>query len=119
MTNASIIHEQSLALMAAGLLKGTGKFLRVLTVDEDGNESEEMQEIPEPIHTFAAWKELGYCVKKGEHSQIKFAIWKYVNSKKSEAMDDGVELAGDNGHCIMKLAHFFTAAQVEKVEGLA
>ncbi len=46
--------------------------------------------ITEEIHTFRRWKSMGYSVKKGEKSTIKFPIWKYStrrkNLKKSETM---------------------------------
>lgn len=60
MTNAQIILLQSVKLMEQGILQGTGEFVTV--EDQDGNKKQ--LEIPEQIHTFAAWKELGYQVKK-------------------------------------------------------
>lgn len=118
MTNSEIIFEVSCQLMREGKLKGTGHYI-TLTVEKDGKTEERRVEIPEEIHTFAAWKQSGFVVKKGEHSNIKFPIWKYVATKKSEEMDDGLELAGDTGRMIMKTAHFFTRAQVEAINGAA
>ena len=40
--------------------------------------------IKEEIHTFERWKALGYSVKKGAKSEIKFAIWKYTDGKKKD-----------------------------------
>ena len=62
MTNAQIILSNSIDLMKKGILNGTGKFFEV--IDENGKKI--TIEIPEEIHTFQAWKSLGYCVKKGE-----------------------------------------------------
>ena len=107
MTNAMIIFNESVRLMEAGVLKGTGEFVTIK--NEDGTTVE--LEMPEPIHTFQKWKELGYSVKKGEKSAIKFPIWKHT-SKKVEA-DSGEEEEKTN--MFMKTAAFFTFAQVEKM----
>ncbi len=112
MTNAEIILDQRLNLMKEGILKGTGRFFTYKVINgETGVEEERTLEEPEAIHTFSAWKELGYCVKKGEHAKASFTIWKYVDSKKSD--DETDEEKG--GRCFMKKAHFFTADQVEKL----
>lgn len=107
MTNKQIIEEQRVAFMKAGVLKSVGKLKvnlgdKVVEIDE-----------PEEIHTYAAWKSLGYCVKKGEKSQIKFPIWKYA-SKTSQDEETGEEKV--NGKMFMKVAAFFTPSQVEKME---
>jgi len=108
MTNAAIILDESIRLMNDGILKGTGRFLDV--VNEDG--STEKLEIPEEIHTFNAWKQRGFIVRKGEHAIASFPIWKYVTRK--NASDEPLEAAEDaNGFCWMKLSHFFTASQVQ------
>lgn len=62
--------------------------------------------ITEPVHTYAAWKAMGYTVKKGEHSVLKLSIWKHSTKKNK----DGEEEA----HMFMTPAHFFAASQVEK-----
>ena len=111
MTNAEIIMDQRINLMKAGVLKGTGRTFEVTVINGDGKEEKKVIEEPEAIHTFSAWKELGYCVKKGEHAKASFTIWKYVDSKKSD--DETDEEKG--GRCFMKKAHFFTADQVEKL----
>ena len=74
MTNAAIILDESIRLMNDGILKGTGRFLDV--VNEDG--STEKLEISEEIHTFNAWKQRGFIVRKCEHAVASFPIWKYV-----------------------------------------
>ena len=108
MTNAAIIFDESIRLMNGGILKGTGRFLDV--VNEDG--STEKLEIPEEIHTFNAWKQRGFIVRKGERAVASFPIWKYITRK--NAPDEALEASeAANGFCRMKLSHFFTARQVE------
>lgn len=72
--------------------------------------------ITEEIHTFEHWKSLGYSVKKGEHSDIKFAIWKYSDGKKKDK-ETGEETEG-KAHCFMKLSAFFKASQVEPLKAV-
>lgn len=67
MTNAMIILMESVKLMEEGKLKGTGKFVEVETQD-----GKKQLEIPEAIHTYAKWKELGYQVRRGENPRSKF-----------------------------------------------
>ena len=114
MTNAQIILEESVRLMKEGIIKGTGRKFetKVIVIKEDGTEVEETRifEEPEPIHTFGAWKEMGYSVKKGEHAKASFMIWKYAEKKRNDE-DDGERI---EGRCFMKRAHFFTSDQVEK-----
>ena len=107
MTNAMIILNESVRLMEEGVLKGTGRFVEI--ENEDGTTRK--LEMPEPIHTFQKCKELGYSVKKGEKSSIKFPIWKYT-CKKVENEDGENE---DKTNMFMKVASFFTFAQVEKM----
>lgn len=102
MTNEMIILHESVKLMEQGKLKGTGVFI---TVEVNGEEKQ--LEVPEEIHTFNGWKDKGYRVKKGEHSTIKFPIWKYTERKK----DDDEEKT--DASMFMKLSAFFTAEQVE------
>ena len=59
---------------------------------------------------------MGYQVKKGEKSNIKFTIWKYTKGKKKDMTE---EEAQQKGYCFMKLSAFFTDEQVEKIEGKA
>lgn len=105
MTNAAIILDESIRLMNDGILKGTGRFIDV--VNEDG--STEKLEIPEEIHTFNAWKQRGFIVRKGEHAIASFPIWKYVTRK--NATDEPLEAAeAANGFCRMKLIPFLHCA---------
>lgn len=104
MTNNEIIFNERVNLMEQGLLKGSGTWAKVEKVNGEVVEIE----LPEEIHTFQAWKERGYAVKKGEKSQIKFSIWK-CTTKKDE---DGNE----EKKMFMKLSAFFTASQVEPLK---
>lgn len=104
MTNAQIIFNQSITLMEEGILKGSGI---MATVEENGEKKQ--IELPETIHTYAAWKSIGYQVKKGQKAKAAFTIWKYAESKKQNDEEEA------EGRMFMKLAHFFTADQVEKI----
>ena len=111
MTNAQIIFQTSLELMEEGIIKGTGRMMEALIVDKDGNETKQMVEEPEAIHTYAIWKQLGFQVKKGEKAKASFTIWKYVEGKKQEEESD----QEPESKMFMKKAHFFTIDQVEKI----
>lgn len=108
MCNAEIIDRQKEQLFKAGILKATGRMFE--GVDGEGN-TIMIPEI-EQIHTFNGWKELGYKVKKGEHSKIRFAIWKH----------SAREVEKESGEKEMKTSMFlkescwFTAAQVEMMQ---
>lgn len=69
------------------------------------------EEMPEPIHTFQKWKSLGYSVKKGEKSDIKFPIWKYTSKKKDDESDEE-----EDSSMFMKMSAFFRFSQVEKIK---
>ena len=105
MTNAQIIMSNSIELMEQGILKGSGIFGTI--EDKDGNKKE--IELPEVIHTYAAWKSIGYQVKKGQKAKAAFTIWKYTESKKQNDEEEA------EGKMFMKLSHFFTKDQVEKI----
>ena len=111
MTNAMIIFNESVRLMEEGKLNGTGKFV---TVEIDGEKKQ--LELPEEIHTFNGWKQRGYKVKKGEHSEIKFPIWKYTEkAKKPEELTGNPLEDATISNMFMKMSAFFTAAQVEPI----
>ena len=64
---------------------------------------------------------MGFAVKKGEKSNIKFAIWKYStkgkgkkNAQSEKADEDGEKIGG--GYCFMKMSAFFTEKQVEPIK---
>lgn len=113
MTNAQIIFNESMELMEAGIIGTTGRTF--IFEDADGNKKE-IQE-PEPLHTFARWKELGYIVKKGEHAKASFYIWK---AGKGKAKEEDENADGENSpekmKMFMKKAFFFTFDQVEKIK---
>ncbi len=70
-----------------------------------------MNGITEEAHTFAHWKHLGYCVRKGEHAAFSATIWKYASKRRAKTESD--EEQPTEGRMFMKKAHFFTASQVE------
>lgn len=112
MTNATIIFNESVKLMEAGTLKGTGEFITV----ENADGTKTQVEVPEQIHTFNGWKALGYSVKKGEKSAIKFPIWKYTEKAKAEEEKTGNPLEdAPVTNMFLKMSAFFTFAQVEKI----
>ena len=119
MTNAMIIMNESLRLMEDGKLNGSGQFAEIETAD-----GKQTVELPEEIHTFNGWKALGYSVKKGEKSSIKFPIWKYtkkmLNTNTGNAeldkMNSQINEQGGESNMFMKTAAFFTMAQVEKMQ---
>ena len=106
LTNAMIILNEQMELMAQGKIGTTGRVIRIEFADGE-------REIPEPeeIHTFAYWKECGYSVKNGEHAIAAFPIWKYT----SKAAGASEEEAQEKGYCFMKKAFWFKASQVEKI----
>lgn len=107
MTNAMIILNESVELMENGVLSGTGEFVEV--EDADGNKKR--LEMPEEIHTFSAWKSMGYSVKKGEKAIAKFDIWKHTS--KTVTDENGEET--EKSKMFMKTAAFFKRSQVEKI----
>ena len=118
MTNAQIILGEQIRLQEEGILKYTGRV--AVYEDEEGNEIE----VPEiqPIHTYQAWRKLGYQVKKGEKCVAKFAVWKYLTKKQKKEEEeipadvDGEEQTVTKGRCYMKVSAFFTDEQVEPIK---
>lgn len=106
MTNKEIIFKEGQRLAEQGKIKYTGRTVIIQGIDEDPVEFKETEQ----IHTFAAWKELGYVVKKGQKAIAKFPIWKYV-SRKDEETDDK-----KSSKMFMKVAAFFSISQVEKLQ---
>ena len=107
-TNSMIILLESVKLMEQGILGGTGEMI----VYEDGNGNKKQVEMPEPIHTYQKWKELGYQVRRGEKAIAKFPIWKYSESKRKD--DDEQEKA--HAKMFMKVSAFFKLSQVDRKE---
>ena len=104
MTNTMIILMESVKLMENGILASTGT---VQTIDG------KQVEIPESIHTYKAWKSLGYVVKHGEHAIAKFPIWKYTTKR---VKDTDTDEEKQTGKCYMFNASFFKASQVERMK---
>lgn len=73
-----------------------------------------MRGLKEEIHTYEKWKSMGFSVKKGEKSEIKFPIWKY-GKPKIETKEDGTEVK-KGGYCFMKMSAFFRQSQVEPMK---
>ena len=122
MTNAQIILHESVRLMNEGILKGTGQkgYLETPLGPVE-------VELPEAIHTFQRWKELGFSVKKGEKSSIKIRIWKHTTkqldtntgNEATDKMNALINEKGGQSNMFMKTAAFFTFAQVEPIKAKA
>lgn len=107
MTNEQIIFSARCELLEAGKIGTTG---RILTVELPDGQRQQMPE-PEELHTFAAWKSIGFSVKKGEKAVTKITIWKH--SAKKVENEDGTE--EEKTRMFMKTAAFFAASQVERI----
>ena len=106
MTNAQIIFNESQRLAKDGVLQYTGR--EMTYTDADGNQ--QVIKETEPIHTYNAWKALGFQVQKGQKAVAQFTIWKHCNGKVDE--ETGEEKPGK---MFMKKASFFTARQVQAI----
>lgn len=113
MTNKEIIEQEQIRLADEGILKVIG----VLELEADDGTIFKIPKI-QSIHTYNAWKSLGYQVKKGEKAVAKFPIWKFSSKKQKNEETGETEEVADNlrGHCFMKVSAFFTDEQVEKIE---
>ena len=119
MTNEMIIMNESLRLMEAGILKGSGVFGEIET--DLGTQT---IELPEEIHTFNGWKARGFSVKKGAKSEIKINIWKHTtkmlrtdtDNAETNKMNQQINDQGGQTNMFMKTSAFFTAAQVEPIK---
>lgn len=112
MTNEAIIFNRSVALMKAGILKGTGRYFSF--TDDTGNTM--TLEEPEAIHTFQEWKRLGYAVRRGQKAVAFIQIWKYKEPKKADDTTGTVAMTIEERSFFMKNAAFFTAEQVEPLK---
>ncbi len=110
MTNAQIIFNESIDLMKEGIIGTTGRKIKI-QYEKEGEQISEIIDEPEPIHTFAEWKALGYFVNKGEKAIAKFTIWNYTNGKKGELKDEEEQGLVKSGYYYMKQAHFFKISQ--------
>lgn len=107
MNNKMIILIESIKLMEAGVLASTGE--KIVVEDENGKKE---LEVPEAIHTYQAWKSLGFQVKSGQKAIAKFPIWKYTSKKAKN--EDGEEV--EKGKMYLKTSAFFSRSQVDKIE---
>ena len=115
MTNAQIIFNAEQELAKAGKIRYTGRTFPA--VDHEGNPIEVKE--TEPIHTYQYWKAAGYQVMKGQKAIAQVRIWKHTvkpetiqgKNEKGEA----IEITQDNARMFMKVASFFSLAQVEKI----
>ena len=108
MTNQMIILTESIKLMEAGILKPTGEKIVVET-----DEGKKELDVPEIIHTYQKWKQLGYQVKKGQKAIAQFPVWKYTNKKTKD--NDNTDGEKENGYCFLKVSSFFKQEQVEQI----
>jgi antirestriction protein ArdC len=115
MTNAMIILNESIALMEQGVLQGVGPVMKVTVIENDEEVEKEMQ-LPESIHTYEKWKQLGYQVRKGEKAIASFPVWKMTkpSKKAQEEAEKNEETA--HGHMFLKQSSFFKMSQVDKIE---
>ena len=67
------------------------------------------------LYTYAAWKSMGYKVKKGEASRHHVQMWKYTPGKKTEDADTQEAPQGKGSRCFMKTMCLFEAGQVERI----
>lgn len=108
MTNAQIIFDASQKLAEQGIIKYTGREFKAI----DATGKEIVMKETEPIHTYNAWKALGFQVQKGQKAVAQFSIWKYAAGKHNEETDTDEE-----SKMFMKRSSFFTRAQVEAIKG--
>lgn len=104
MTNQEIITEARFALMKQGIIGTSGRMIEV--TDKDGNKKQIAE--PEEIHTYQAWKDLGYQVQKGQKAIARFTIWKHTEKENKETGKKDEKM-------FMKNACFFKASQVEAI----
>lgn len=104
MTNAEIIFNASQSLAKDGIIKYTGR--EIEAVDGEGNPT--VIKETEPIHTYAAWKNLGYQVQKGQKAVASFKIWKHTSREKEDGKSDT--------KMFMTKAFFFTSEQVALIQ---
>ena len=111
MTNEQIILQNSVALMESGIIGTTGRTFEV----ENGDGTKKTIQEPEPIHTFAAWKSLGYTVMRGQKAIAKFPIWRHQNAGTRKNRKTGTEESTEE-KMFLTDAFFFAQSQVEPLE---
>ena len=108
MTNKQIIFSAAQSLAEQGIIGYTGRVFEY--VDDAGNKQTVKE--TEAIHTYAAWKQIGRQVKKGEKCKGRFYIWKQGKGKTAIDEETGEEHQTP-GRMFMKEAFFFTFDQTE------
>ena len=111
MTNEQIIFNNAVVLMESGVIGTTGRTLEF----DDGHGTKKTIMEPETIHTFAAWKSLGYQVQRGQKAVAKFPIWRHQNSGIRKNRKTGAEESTEE-KMFLTDAFFFSKSQVEPME---
>lgn len=70
--------------------------------------------ITEEVHTFQRWKELGFCVQKGQTAVFSTPIWKFKSGKR--VVEENGEVTETKSRMFMKRSAFFTRTQVAPLE---
>ena len=104
MTNEQIIFSAAQHLAETGAIKYTGKIYKAR--DAEGNEIQLKE--TEAIHTYNAWRALGFQVQRGQKAVAKLTIWKHATKTDKETGEEESKM-------FMKTAAFFSASQVEAV----
>lgn len=71
--------------------------------------------MPEPIYTYAAWKELGFQVRKGEEHIAEFAIWKNDKRQPKVEKDEEGKTKIHRRKMFLGKAYFFKRSQVDPI----
>lgn len=106
MTNEQIIFGEAQRLAEQGVIQYTGR--EFTFEDADGNQTTIKE--TEEIHTYNAWKALGFQVQKGQKAVAQFPVWKFKSGKENEETGEK-----DRDKMFMKKASFFTRSQVEMI----
>lgn len=116
MTNETIILNERFEAMEKGIIGTTGRIIEIET-----EEGKKMVPEPEEMHTFAAWKQLGYMVSKGEKAKVTTYIWKKAPKKQEKEQKTEEPENSDTAEIeIMKKfvkvkAFLFSASQVKMI----
>lgn len=104
MTNAEIIFNAGQALAKQGIINYTGNEFEATN---DKGETVIIKET-EPIHTYTAWKSLGYQVQKGQKAVASFKIWKHTTKENEDGKKES--------KMFMTNAFFFKSSQVAPIQ---
>ena len=112
MTNQEIILREQINLMKEGKIGSTGRMIKIIL-----DKQEMIIKEPEPIHTYATWKQLGYQVQKGQKAVASFMIWKFVSKEKEpDQMTGNPILDTPDEKMFMKKSNWFTFSQVQEIK---